>query len=769
MKINMVKIRGAIGIMKGQGVDEVSLDLSRLSGLVGFEGPNGKGKSTILENLHPFAVLPSRKGALQHHFGLRDSFRDLVFEFNGDEIRTLIKLDSQSAKSEGFVWVNGQPKVDGKISSYKAFIEELLGSQNLFFNSVFCAQNSGKISDMTTGELKALFSEFLRLDRYIQFENTAKQGANILTGKITDKDLSLSIIQSKIQAIPEHIQITILNKMAQKGELDAMLNKSITDISAKETELKAAQIKNQENDKLNVAHTSALKALSQLRLDSINQSKQSETELSAIRQKASDVIAKIKPLEDVLKDKVAIEAAAADVLSLTEEISKVQIELNSSTELLSQISTTINDLDRERREASHKLETLKGNAEVKQIEAEINTLRKQTSILELRNSDIACPDKNAQCMFVKEAFKAQARITELEAKLPAIKKVNEELQVDIQKQINLYDEKLKTFRDQQAQTEKIKTQHKTLLDFATKKLADRKPLAAKMDQIKIAEASLDALHSQKEQIIADGVKLKESWDIRLKDLKEREEKQNKEAMAIYATIDKKITDIIFSLEIELESLLKTKKDTEKAMQDINVEIDALFLKSNELEKLNLDLAAAQQEKIVINSRISNWLYLKNAFSKDGLRALEIDSVAPSITGYANSLLNETFGPMFSVRFRTQDDAGKECLDIIVIRDDGTEVLLDNLSGGEKVWNLKALRLAMTLISKEKSGKNYKSLFCDEEDGALSKDNAIQFINLYRSVMSLAGMDTCYYISHKPEALELADHRLIFGKGGIVIE
>ncbi len=82
---------------------------------------------------------------------------------------------------------------------------------------------------------------------------------------------------------------------------------------------------------------------------------------------------------------------------------------------------------------------------------------------------------------------------------------------------------------------------------------------------------------------------------------------------------------------------------------------------------------------------------------------------------------------------------------------------------------KALRLAMTLISKEKSGRNYSTLFADEEDGALSEENATQFIGLYRSLMKIGDMDTCFYVSHKPEAVALADHRLIFGDSGVTIQ
>jgi hypothetical protein len=56
-------------------------------------------------------------------------------------------------------------------------------------------------------------------------------------------------------------------------------------------------------------------------------------------------------------------------------------------------------------------------------------------------------------------------------------------------------------------------------------------------------------------------------------------------------------------------------------------------------------------------------------------------MAPLITAKANELLSMAFGPLFTVKFRTQDEEGREVLDILTIGEDGEEVLLENLSGG----------------------------------------------------------------------------------------
>ena len=93
--------------------------------------------------------------------------------------------------------------------------------------------------------------------------------------------------------------------------------------------------------------------------------------------------------------------------------------------------------------------------------------------------------------------------------------------------------------------------------------------------------------------------------------------------------------------------------------------------------------------------------------------------------------------------------------------DGSEDDFGNLSGGQKVWIAKALSLGMTLVSKRKSGRNFMTLFADEEDGALDSEKALEFIQLYRSMMITGDFETCFYISHNPEVVAMADHVIDF--------
>ena len=71
------------------------------------------------------------------------------------------------------------------------------------------------------------------------------------------------------------------------------------------------------------------------------------------------------------------------------------------------------------------------------------------------------------------------------------------------------------------------------------------------------------------------------------------------------------------------------------------------------------------------------------------------------------------------------------------------------------------------VDQEKSGRHFQTALMDEEDGALSADNAINFIKLYRSFRTMADMDLCLYITHRPEAVAMADSILKFSPGKII--
>jgi len=767
MKIQSIKLRGFIGIQKGLGLEDVSLDLSGLSGLVAFAGANGKGKSTILENLHGYPQLASRKGALQHHVFLRDSYRDLTFTFDGDEIRTLIKIDSDSQKSEGYVWVNGQPKIDGKISNYKAFMKELLGSPELFFNSVFSSQNGKKISDMTTGELKALFSEFLRLHLLEQYEQTSKQAAIILGGRQADIDRQIETLVLAV-AEKDETRKNHANLTDRKGDVHQTTEKLKAHLKAAEEQLSALQEKAGKNLLLKERLKDYEKQKGVIEKEIAESESLSLKELNEARQAAKKVADQIVSCEVLLADKDKIRKSVEKVAELKTESEALTIRAESCQVAITQISTRINDLEKGHANLLARKTSFEGDTEMATLKAELKALKAQTEALSKRAEDPGCPAKDAVCLFVKSAVEAKAKIPVKEKEIEGKELYKRGLIEDVMSQIKALEEQIKPEKiDLGVKTEEQKA-IKGGLSVIKEALAPLEKLAAKAPDIQVAESKLADLEEKKKDLIEKGLYLKSSWDQKI-----TTQQQNFEG--IKTLIEDTTKSIDASIDVSIkdtrETITTLKTDIEKnetQAQEVAGRIMAIEQRLKEIEGKEKELKTAREKRGQVVTEISDWSYIKTACGKDGLRALEIDSTAPVISAYANDLLGRTFGQQFSVRFRTQDEDGREVLDILVIRDDGGEVLLENLSGGESVWILKSLRLAMMLISREKSGKSYSSFFCDEEDGPLSSENAVHFINLYRSCLEVAGMETCFYISHRPEAIEMADYLVSFNGKGIEI-
>ena len=229
MKPTLLRLRGAIGIRDGLGLDEIEVSFAGLTpGLVAIVGKNGSGKTTILDNLHPYLELPSRDGSLANHFFLRDSYRELHFEVGGAFYRSEILIDARTGKVEAYLYHGSKPLNDGRVSTYKPAIEKLLGSPEVFFNSVFVSQGSSGVTSLTPSKRKDLFFELLGLQIYDGYNQHAKARAEEL-----EKDLMVKT------ALIEEIEKDSSDKPSLRETLEraeSTLGEIRRDISGKEIE-----------------------------------------------------------------------------------------------------------------------------------------------------------------------------------------------------------------------------------------------------------------------------------------------------------------------------------------------------------------------------------------------------------------------------------------------------------------------------------------------------------------------------------------------------
>ena len=195
-------LKGFRGIRDGLGRDVIELDFERLAGdaqLIAIVGSNGRGKTTVMDNMTPFPTMPSRAGAdglggfsYYDQVCLPESIKDLVWEHGGERYRSqlVFRLNGKK-KTEAFLHVrrgdSWQPMrlgdgtvSDGKVDTYVQCVEQILGSAETFFTSVFAAQGRRQLSAYKNAEIKTLLADLLGLDEIRALGAKALETAKLL-------------------------------------------------------------------------------------------------------------------------------------------------------------------------------------------------------------------------------------------------------------------------------------------------------------------------------------------------------------------------------------------------------------------------------------------------------------------------------------------------------------------------------------------------------------------------------------------------------------
>ena len=299
-------------------------------------------------------------------------------------------------------------------------------------------------------------------------------------------------------------------------------------------------------------------------------------------------------------------------------------------------------------------------------------------------------------------------------------------------------------------------------------IADLETTAARVESIRIAHEQLPGAEAASKQAEGRLQAVKAECQAAMVEL-------NRHLAAAQAKIDEITGQIDEHVETRLSDLEATLRHFETALEDATeaaaghraeiARAEAEVARADDLQR-EIEALRGQRDKRVHDATV--WAYLKYATGANGLRALEIDATAPLISQFSNDLVSAADGPPHTLELRTQDDEGREVLLPVVTRPDGSSEVIGQFSGGEKTWDLKALRLALTLVAKQKSRRDFRTAYADEEDGALDLDAARAFIRMYREFLRLGGFDSIFYISHKPECVGMADHQIVFN-GGIHVE
>ena len=788
MKPIFLHLRGSLGVRDGLGLEEIDIDFRRFSaGLVCLVGPNGSGKTSILDNLHPYLCLASRDGHLASHFYLQDSCRDFRFEMGDIRHRSLILIDATTQRTEAYFYVDDIPQNDGKITTYKQVVDRLIGPPELFFQSIFSGQGKPGFTDLPPAKRKELFFELLQLQKYEAYSQHARQEAEGLEKPLVAKKAVIVQSELELQSRPQ-VLARLEAAETRRAELEASMHN-------RQHELEQITQAQMELHKKLEAYLQRRKEANELDEDiralTVRLRKLGENYVLEKTKHASRIAAIEKDIQGLRKtcsDKKEIQARIAELHRLREEAGRLNV-LEREAYIINQNEAEARAafqreseayqkncamLHRERDRLLSEQSLLRKTIghELAVCEGELDRARKEVSLIET----VACRSIEGvpeQCVFLSKAIEARNEIPSLERRLRNVQS-NEYIEQKGTGQLGIrlcdLDEQITSFERfspifDEARFAKLKTSlgyvrvdHENLrrqIDVMEKKgweqLLEDVRLAESVESEK--RSALSAINDQ----LAD---LRSKYESELVEVEETLAKKKTNRLTIVLEVD------LLDENIYEERRRHTKKKLEDLQRDELACASQVALGQSMLERLDAleeRTRQAQDEANRLTERITDWRLVQRACSKDGIPALELDAAGPSVSRIANTLLASSFGSRFQIRFETtrlsKDNKKQlETFDVRVYGEDG-EKSIEDLSGGEQVWIERAIAEAIAIHLSESSERSFQSTFQDEFDGPLDPGNKQNYLAMLRESFRLGRRYYAFIVTQTPEIWQQVEQRI----------
>ncbi len=693
------RLRGSKGFWRRQRKDEVFIDWQDLGeGVVAYIGPNGNGKTTSFDFSKPWPAPTSRRPkTLSKHFRLRDSAIENVYleELSGFRYRVLINIDgaTKSGGAEHFLFRDdgtGEKPVEGVTGKQDQFfeaIDAIFGSMDIYMRTAYVAQRATKdfpdIADATQEEKKALIAELAGKD-YAPYQATAKAHGDTLERALVPLDAAITA-GADVDEVLARLQ-------SEKSEAEEKARNA-------EADAETAQ-GNQEKLRLDRQEVAARVA----ELDrQIARRAQLVTEIHAAEASLDAIAKEIGGFTQAADGRAAAEAELARLDGLVLRIHELQTK-----------------------KAEHD-QAYRTELEDFQTETEGSRLHGQTLQREL---DAA---RKAHAEAVQEAAVARAKLTAPIAdtcptcgqslpadRLQSLRHAHEEA-TDALARLEIAEEATETAKakaelareenvrefSERRKPEPVEFEGQAGLaklsgDFAFADSAGATETVAKAKEaaIRIEEGTKRLVEGQKRKAIAEG-------EVTMMDA--RPEDRSREALA---QLDEQLAQA---------SLLLTEATAAKAAALATAEAASRSIA--EAEKRKADRCLAKMKRDETAAGLADWRALERAI--EGVRDLELDALAPSIAEIATRLLNSAGEPGRIEIETTRISSGsakkaKQIEDFLIFyaAEDGERQDIGTCSGGEMVWQRKALYDAFAVIRAKNAGIRFTTAMLDETDGAL---------------------------------------------------
>jgi exonuclease SbcC len=732
LRIDRLVLRGAIGIWKKSRKDEIDLDLARYgSGVLALVGANGAGKTTIIENLHPWPCMLTREGTLKDHFRLRDSCRDLYFtdEVTGARYRALISINAAvaSGTTEYFLYrdtgagFEPLPGINGRKEPYEAAAGELFGSLEMYLRTAFVTQRPSRaapdLSSATPGQRKALFAELAGIDYLERYREAARARGDALDDEIIRFDATIAAWAD-------------LERLIEEGREAVAESQAAATIADDRAGVLRADLATLEAERDTLA-------------ERVRGLEGKETRRGELLREVGSLMAEIKAAEDAIGSFQSAVARRGEAERDLAGIAHLEARLAVLRE-----ERRANDEANHRALVGYQAGYSGAEAIAKERRGELDAARrlfaKAEQDLAVARAKLAAPVADT-CPTCGQALPGD--------RLAAIQHAHEEA------------EKLIAEREEfaRAAMAAVQTCENAIAAIAYPDKPERVTfsaygsLAAVEDELSFmdAAAAREIIRKADEASVRIEAAEKTASGARARSVTAGAEAEKLTAEAAG------IADARNALALKLAAIDGAREDLTGATSAAAAARATASAAQNTIEAAGEKIMVRRAAELIASEKrldCADWQFLERATGPNGIQALELDALAPSIANVTNRLLSEAYGSRYQIEFRTTRIAGKgskvkqvEDFEICILdTESGEEQEIATLSGGEAVWIRKALYDGFGIIRAQNTGVRFQTVFLDEADGALDPEARMLYLRMLEAAHRESGRYQTILITHSIE-------------------
>ncbi len=723
-------LKGFRGIRDGLGLDALTLDLERLAGdaqLVALAGANGRGKTTILDNLHPYLTMPSRAAvagaggfSFYDQVCLPEAEKDLVWFHAGRRYRSQVVIRNNGRRAtEAYLFAQdaaGQWRPlqlpdgtvsDGKTGSYVRCVEHLLGSAETFFTAAFAAQGKRQLSAYQAGEIKTLLADLLGQEEIRNEGRKAGQVVDLLKAGLVamrqeraglDAPLQrLDAERQRLAAAPARVESLARTQRERGQSLDSARNRlaqlQATFDQSRGTEARRAQLNTERTELIQAGRQSieAIKAQESSQRQRLEQlDRRIATRKAQVAAQRQGLARQRQQCEGILQAEGTVRRAVRRALLADILLTARSARLQAARERLSSLRqcTTQQDAARQRVQAVER--------EAGQAALRSEDLGRRFGLT--REVPCAGTDLQGQCKLLGDAREAQTLMPSAQGTIRRLADEKGAAQRKLDR-LTAQWQRLKEAPQELARAEALETRARDRAVRYTR-------LSAREGEIRQARVRLTDIDRELAAMAPAAGQTdtpeeqdeRRQIDLALQALATQHEHQAKHYRQMLDRLDASLAGLPPAFDGRLlaearNAVATAQQDAARADRDHLQAVrdaEALAALDRQARELNDRQQAVAARIANVELQLGNWNLLAKCLSNDGLIALAIDDAGPTLAGFANDLLLACYGSRFSVSLLTQVETKKgEQREGFAIEvhdgESGQSKHVEQMSGGERVW------------------------------------------------------------------------------------